>query len=133
MLRRILIASAAAAMLLVTFTPDDADARGRGGGGYRGGGGGYRGGAVEFEGLGAALSQCAAGATAIVVGPIGATAAIAATVSVRPRWALLRSEPLRPGPTAAAATMPTATTFAPAGTVRTERRDAVGLNNPPPF
>lgn len=31
MLRRILIASAAAAMLLVTFTPDDADARGRGG------------------------------------------------------------------------------------------------------
>ena len=32
MLRRILIASAAAAMLLVTFTPDDADARGRGGG-----------------------------------------------------------------------------------------------------
>jgi hypothetical protein len=32
MLRRILIASAAAAMLLGTFTPDDADARGRGGG-----------------------------------------------------------------------------------------------------
>ena len=35
MLRRILIASAAAAMLLVTFTTDDANARGRGGGGYR--------------------------------------------------------------------------------------------------
>ena len=49
MLRRILIASAAAAMLLVTFTPDDADARGRGGGGYRGGGGGYRGGAVAGD------------------------------------------------------------------------------------
>src|SRR5882672_5511918 len=51
-----------------------------------------------------------------------AAAPIAATVSVRPRWAPLRSEPLRPGPTAAAATTPTATTFAPAGTVRTERR-----------
>jgi hypothetical protein len=43
------------------------------------------------------------------------------------RLASLRSEPLRLGPTAAAATTPTATTFAPAGTVRTERRDAVGL------
>src|SRR6476659_7019787 len=81
----------------------------------------------QFEDLGAAaLSQCVAGATAIGVGPIAATAAIAATVSVRPRWAPLRSEPLRPGPTAAAATMHTATTFAPAGTVRTEWRDAVG-------
>src|SRR5437762_4455867 len=75
----------------------------------------------QFEGLEAALSQCVAGATAIGVGPIAATAAIAATVSVRPRWAPLRSEPRRPGPTAAAATTPTATTFAPAaGTVRTE-------------
>src|SRR6185503_3823110 len=80
----------------------------------------------QFEGLGAALSQCVAGATAIGVEPIAATA-IAATVSVRPRWAPLRSEPLRPGPTAAVATTPTATTFAPAGTVRTERRDEVGL------
>src|SRR6267378_1347682 len=77
------------------------------------------------EGTAAALSQCAAGATAIGVGPI------AATVSVRPRWAPLRSEPLRPGPTAAAATTPTATTFAAAGTVRTERRDAVGLCKEP--
>ena len=58
MLRRILIASAAAAMLLVTFTPDDAFARGRGGGmragGFHGGGaaraGGYRGGAVAVRG-----------------------------------------------------------------------------------
>src|SRR6185436_15424847 len=41
----------------------------------------------QFEGLGAALSQCVAGATAIGVGPIAAMAAIAATVSVRPRWA----------------------------------------------
>src|SRR5258705_6502922 len=79
----------------------------------------------QFEELGAVLSQCAAGATAIGVGPI------AATVSVRPRWAPLRSEPLRPGPTAAAATTPTATTFAAAGTVRTERRDAVGLCKEP--
>jgi hypothetical protein len=86
----------------------------------------------QFEDLGAAaLSQCAA--QAIGVGPIAATAAIAATVSVRPRWAPLRSEPLRPGPTAAAATTPTATTFAPAGIVRTERSDAVDLNNPRPF
>ena len=50
MLRPILIASAAAAMLLVTFVPDDADARGRGGGGYRAGGGAYRGGAVAVRG-----------------------------------------------------------------------------------
>jgi hypothetical protein len=49
MLRQVLIASAAAAMLLVTFTPDEADARGRGGGAYRGGGG-YRGGAVAVRG-----------------------------------------------------------------------------------
>src|SRR6266850_8322458 len=70
----------------------------------------------QFEELEAALSQCVAGVTAIEVEPI------AATVSVRPRWAPLRSEPLRPGPIAAAATTPTATTFAPAGTVRTERR-----------
>jgi hypothetical protein len=81
----------------------------------------------QFEELGAELSLCAAGATAIGVGPIAATAAIAATVSVRRQWAQLRSAPLRPGPTAAAVTTPTATTFAPAGTVRTERRDAVGL------
>jgi hypothetical protein len=82
----------------------------------------------QFEGLGAALSQCAAGATAIGVGPIAATAAIGATVSVPRQWARLRSVPLRRGPTtaAAAATTPTATTFARAGTVRTERRDAVG-------
>src|SRR5258707_13154985 len=75
----------------------------------------------QFEELGAVLSQCAAGATAIGVGPI------AATVSVRPRWAPLRSEPLRPGPTAAAATTPTATTFAAAGDGRTERLAARGL------
>ena len=127
MLRRILIASAAAAMLLVTFTPDDAFVR--------------RGGGIalevftaaepcereataaalsQFEELGAVLSLCAAGATAIGVGPI------AATVSVRRQWARLRSAPLRPEPTAAAVTTPTATTFAPAATVRTERRDAVG-------
>src|SRR5258708_38271806 len=63
----------------------------------------------QFEELEAALSQCVAGVTAIGVEPI------AATGSVRPRWAPLRSEPLRPGPIAAAATTPTATTFSPAG------------------
>ena len=120
MLRRILIASAAAAMLLVTFTPDDADARGRGGGGYRGGGGGYRGGAVAVRGARGGAVAVRGGRYGYRGGAIAATAAIAATVSVRLRWAPLRSEPLRPGPTAAAATMPTATTFAPAGTVRTE-------------
>jgi len=70
----------------------------------------------QFEGLEAALSQCVAVATAIGVG------LIAATVSVRPRWAPLQSEPPRLGPIAAAATTLTATTFAPAGIVRTERR-----------
>src|SRR5258707_13958603 len=84
----------------------------------------------QFEELGAVLSQCAAGATAIGVGPI------AATVSVRPRWAPLRSEPLRPGPTAAAATTPTATTFAPAGTARAAGRTPPappgGAPAPPP-
>ena len=82
----------------------------------------------QFEGLGAVLSLCAAGATATGVGPIAATAAIAATASVRRQWARLRSVPLRRGPTtaAAAAMTPTATGFARAGTVRTERHDAVG-------
>ena len=56
MLRRVLIASAAVAMLLVTFTPDDAFARRGGGvraGGYHGGAvaaRGYRGGAVAARG-----------------------------------------------------------------------------------
>src|SRR3954466_1902335 len=77
----------------------------------------------QFEDLGAAtLSQCAA--QAIGVGPIAATAIAA---SVRRRSGPLLLEPLRPGPTAATATTPTATTFAAADTVRTERRDAVGL------
>ena len=80
----------------------------------------------QFEDLGAgALSQCAVGAMAIGAGPIAATAAIAATVSVRRRWAPLRSALLRPGHTGVAATTPTAITFAPAVTVRTERRDAL--------
>src|SRR5258705_12794196 len=80
----------------------------------------------QFEELEAALSQCVAGVTAIGVEPIAATAAIAATVSVRPRGGPLRAEPLRPGPIAAAATTPTATTFAPAGA-----RPA-GAGTPPP-
>jgi len=74
----------------------------------------------QFEGLGAALLQCAAGATAMGVVPIEGTA-IEATVSVRRRWVPLRLAPLRPGPTAAAAMTPTETTFAAVTTVRTER------------
>ena len=130
MLRRILIASAAAAMLLVTFTPDDAFAAAAAAAAC----------ALEvstaavrcerevtaaarsqFEDTGAALSLCAAGATVMAATGIGVT------VSVRRRWARLRSVPLRRGPTtaAAAATMPTATGFARMGTIRTERRDAV--------
>ena len=57
MLRQVLIASTAAAMLLVTAFPDDAFARRGGGaraGGFHGGGaaraGGYRGGAVAARG-----------------------------------------------------------------------------------
>ena len=128
MLRRILIASAAAAMLLVTFTPDDAmlavaevaaigavaeaTAAAR----------------SQFEELGAALSLCAAGATAIGVGPIAATAAIAATVSVRRQWAPLRSAPLRRGHYRGGCGYDAYGNWVcPAGTVRTERRDAVGL------
>jgi len=73
----------------------------------------------QFEELGAVLSLCAAGATAI------AAMAIAATVLVRRQWARLQSAQLRRGPitAAAAATTPTATGFART----TERRDAPGL------
>src|SRR3954454_23484749 len=75
----------------------------------------------RFEDLGAAeLSQCGAGEEPEAIEVTAIAAGIVVTVSVRLRWAPLRSEPRRPGPTAAAATMPTATTFAPAGTVRTE-------------
>jgi len=79
----------------------------------------------QFEELGGGCCRSARRGTAIGVG------LSRLRVSVRPRWAPLRSEPLRPGPTAAAATTPTATTFAAAGTVRTERRDAVGLCKEP--
>ena len=50
MLRYILAALAALVLLTACLIPDDADARGRGGGGYRGGGGGYRGSAVAVRG-----------------------------------------------------------------------------------
>jgi len=54
MLRYILTPLAALVLLTASLIPDDAYARGRGGGGYRGGGGfhggGYRGGAVAIRG-----------------------------------------------------------------------------------
>jgi hypothetical protein len=50
MLRYILAALAAFVLLTASLIPDDAEARGRGGAGYRGGGGGYRGGAVAVRG-----------------------------------------------------------------------------------
>ena len=49
MFRYILAALAALVLLTASLIPDDADARARGGGGYRGGGGGYRGGAVAVR------------------------------------------------------------------------------------
>src|SRR5258705_13803806 len=69
----------------------------------------------QFEELEAALSQCVAGVTAIGVEPIAATAAIAATGPGRARCAPPRTEPLRAGPIAAAATTPTATTLSSGG------------------
>src|SRR3954451_22520473 len=75
----------------------------------------------QFEDLGlVALSQCGAGESPEAIEVTAIAAGIVAMVSVQLRWAPLRSEPLRPRPPAAAATTPTATTFAPAGTVRTE-------------
>ena len=50
MLRYILAPLAAVVLLTASLIPDDAEARGRGGGGYRGGGGAYRGGAVAVRG-----------------------------------------------------------------------------------
>jgi hypothetical protein len=93
MLRRILIAAGAAAMLLVTFTPDDAFARGGRGGGMRAGGfhgggavraGGYRGGAVAARGYrGGAVAvrggrygyRYGVGAAAVGAAAVGAAAA----------------------------------------------------------
>jgi hypothetical protein len=77
------------AMLLVTFVPDDADARGRGGGGYRAGGGAYRGGAVAVRGprgggavavrgagyRGGAYRGYGVGAAAVGAAAVGAAAA----------------------------------------------------------
>src|SRR3954469_11949826 len=75
----------------------------------------------QFEALGAAaLAQCGAGEEPEAIEVRAIAAGIVAMVSVRLRWAPRRSEPLQPGPTAAAATTPTAITFAPAGIVRTE-------------
>ena len=50
MLRYILVPLAAVVLLTASLIPDDAEARGRGGAGYRGGGVGYRGGAVGVRG-----------------------------------------------------------------------------------
>ena len=50
MLRYILAPLAAVVLLTACLIPDDAEARGRGGAGYRGGGVGYRGGAVAVRG-----------------------------------------------------------------------------------
>ena len=50
MLRYILAAVAALVLLTASLIPEDANARGRGGGGYRGGGVGHRGGAVAVGG-----------------------------------------------------------------------------------
>ena len=50
MLRYILTPLAAVVLLTACLIPDDAEARGRGGAGYRGGGAGYRGGAVAVRG-----------------------------------------------------------------------------------
>ena len=114
MLRYSLAALAALVLLTASLIPDDADARGRGGGGYRGGGGAYRGGAVAVRGPrgGGAVAVRGGRTGAIGVGPIAATG-IAATVSVRRRSARLLSARRRRGPTAvAAATTPTATGFA---------------------
>ena len=141
MLRRVLIASAAAAMLLVTFHPDDAFARRGGGmraGGFHGGGamraGGFRGGAVAVRGgrvAGGYRGAYRAGAyRGYRQGPTAAMGlAATATVSVRRRWAPLRSAPLRRGPTtaAAAATTPTATGFA-----RTTERPPHGFGSAAP-
>jgi hypothetical protein len=82
----------------------------------------------QFGDTGAALSQFGDTAAALSLCAAGATA-IAATVSVRRQWARRRLAQLRRGPTTAAAavTTPTATGFARTGTIRTERRDAVGL------
>src|SRR3954469_24963962 len=121
MLRRVLIASAALAMVLVTSFPDNAFARGGvRAGGYRGGtvavrgprGGavaarGYRGGAVAVRG--GRYDYCGYGVGA---GAVGAAGGGAAGAGVR----------LRRGPTAAAAaTTPTATGFARAGIMGTEQ------------
>lgn len=87
MLRQALIASAAAAMLLVTFTPDDASARGGRGAGVRAGGyhggavraGGYRGGAVAARGYRGAYAgyrgyRYGVGAAAVGAAAVGAAA-----------------------------------------------------------
>jgi hypothetical protein len=90
MLRRILIASAAAATLLIGFTPEDAFARGgmraggfhgggavRAGGGYRGGAvavRGYRGGAVAVRGGRYGYRGYGVGAAAVGAAAVGAAA-----------------------------------------------------------
>jgi hypothetical protein len=80
MLRRILIASAAAAMLLVTFTPNDASARRAGvrAGGYHGGAvavRGARGGAVAVRGGRYGYRGYGVGAAAVGAAAVGAAAA----------------------------------------------------------
>ena len=73
MLRQALIASAAAAMLLVAFTPDDASARGgRGAVAVRGGRYGYRGAYAGYRGYRYGVGAAAVGAAAIGAAATGA-------------------------------------------------------------
>ena len=106
-----LIASAAAIMLLVTFVPDDADARGRGG--YREVAEPTAVALSQFEDLGAAaLSQCGAQAIGAAIAVTGTGATAVQRRSAQPLSARPPSVQLRRGPTAAAATTLTATGFA---------------------
>ena len=111
MLRCILAALAALVLLTASLIPDDAYARGRGGGAYRGGAdftvavtAAAR---SRFEARGVALSQCAAVATVMA-----ATGIVGATVRQRSARLLLALRQQGPITAAAAATIPTATGFA---------------------
>ena len=110
MFRYVLPVLAALVLITASLIPDDAFARGRGGGGYRGGGG-FHGGAARVGGVrGGAIHAGRVGGGYRVAVTVTGEGIIRVADTVRRRWGPQRSVPRPTVPTALTALTTTATT-----------------------